>query len=315
MDYHPLGSTGIEVSSLCFGILPMGPLQAGLPVEEGGALILEGLERGINFVDTAEMYRTYPHLRWALRRFGGPAVIATKSMAMTYGDMKRSVETARNELKRDRIDIFHLHAARDSDPVVNRAGAFEALIEAKREGAVGAIGVACHSVHGIMRSARVPEVDVLFLLINRAGLGILDGDAAAMISAVAGAQAAGKGVYAMKALAGGNLLGDIRENISFVRKEAGVPVIAVGMVRRCELLMNLALFENRPVPDEVLAEANPANKKVMVMFFCTGCGSCVEACHSDAITIVENRAVIDGTKCLLCGYCSSACPEFAIRVV
>jgi len=36
LDTVILGKTGIEVTKLCFGALPLGPLQKNLPVDEGG---------------------------------------------------------------------------------------------------------------------------------------------------------------------------------------------------------------------------------------------------------------------------------------
>lgn len=86
MKYNVLGGTGLRVSRLCFGVLPMGPNQFGLPPEEGGLLIKEGILRGINFLDTAQSYRTYPHIRKALDSLKGrrdDIVIATKSAAST----------------------------------------------------------------------------------------------------------------------------------------------------------------------------------------------------------------------------------------
>ena len=44
MKYNILGRTGIKVSELCFGILPMGPLQADMPADEGGELLLSAME-------------------------------------------------------------------------------------------------------------------------------------------------------------------------------------------------------------------------------------------------------------------------------
>ena len=49
-----LGNTGIKVSRAGFGGLPMRPSQLALPVEEGAAVLRYALERGFNFVDTAQ---------------------------------------------------------------------------------------------------------------------------------------------------------------------------------------------------------------------------------------------------------------------
>ena len=315
MNEYILGATGLTVSGLCFGTLPMGPLQAGLPVEEGGALILEGLTGGITFIDTAEIYQTYPHIRWALDRFTGNVVIATKSMATGYHEMRESVVKALHALGRDQLEIAHLHAARDSNPLGNRAGALEALLELKTRKVVRAIGVACHSVTGIRQAASDPRIDIIFPLINRTGLGILDGNVAEMEAAIDVARRNNKGIYAMKALGGGTLLADVIQNINFVRRDLGIPVVAVGMIRPAELLMNLAIFQDQPVAPDIIAENRKYRKKARVTFLCKGCGQCIKFCHNAAISLVEDKAVIDDTRCLLCGYCSRECPQFAIRVI
>ncbi len=315
MEYYDLGLSGLRVSALCFGVLPMGPLQAGLTVEDGGALILEGLNRGINFIDTAEIYQTFPHIRWALERFTGNVVLASKSIAVTYQEMQESVAKCLDSLNRDSIDIFHLHAARDSNPLINRAGALEALLELKNKGIIRAVGLACHSVKGVLQGALDPNIDVLFALINHTGIGILDGNVEEMAEAIALAKSQSKGIYAMKALGGGNLLDDITRNINFVRFEIGVPVIAVGMLRQAELEMNLAIFEDRPVLNELAERTGQYRKKAKVTFLCKGCGQCISLCHNNAIRVLNGKALIDETNCLLCGYCSRGCPQFAIRVI
>ncbi len=48
----------------------MGPSQFGLSPVEGGELIEDGIRKGINFLDTAQSYRTYPHIRKALDNLG-----------------------------------------------------------------------------------------------------------------------------------------------------------------------------------------------------------------------------------------------------
>ena len=45
---------------------------------------------------------------------------------------------------------------------------------------------------------------------------------------------------------------------------------------------------------------------------CTGCGSCVEVCPCDAITIVNDKAKIDLEECSECESCIDECPEEAI---
>ena len=58
-----LGNTSIKVSRMCFGSLTIGPLQRNLPLAEGSSLIRTALEAGVNFIDTAQLYRNYSYIR------------------------------------------------------------------------------------------------------------------------------------------------------------------------------------------------------------------------------------------------------------
>jgi Fe-S-cluster-containing hydrogenase component 2 len=47
---------------------------------------------------------------------------------------------------------------------------------------------------------------------------------------------------------------------------------------------------------------------------CTGCGTCVEECPVDAITLTEDDvAQIDDEQCIRCGTCHDVCPVEAVR--
>ena len=63
-----LGNTGLSVSPVGMGVLPIGPNQRNLPLKEGAQVIKYALGRGINFIDTAQYYRTYPYIREAMRQ-------------------------------------------------------------------------------------------------------------------------------------------------------------------------------------------------------------------------------------------------------
>jgi len=45
---------------------------------------------------------------------------------------------------------------------------------------------------------------------------------------------------------------------------------------------------------------------------CTGCGICVDSCHTKAIQIVDAHAAIDDGLCDHCEACIRACPEGAL---
>ena len=316
MKYNVLGKSGIKVSELCFGILTMGPLQSNIPVKEGARVILEGLNSGINFLDTAQSYKTYPYIKEALADFREEVVIASKSNASHYEEMKEAVQEACREMNRNHIDIFHLHAAKEDKNVFQkRAGALSCLIDLKKEGIIGAIGVSTHAVEVVEEAAEVEEIDVVFPIINQVGLGIIGGTPEDMICAIKKVHESGKGIYAMKALAGGYLINQIEKAIHFVREIQEIQSIAVGMVHSRELETNLKVFENKKIDQEQIIKEGLYRKRLWVSRFCQGCGTCVEACPNDALSLKDGKAFVDYGLCLTCGYCVPHCPIFALRII
>jgi len=47
---------------------------------------------------------------------------------------------------------------------------------------------------------------------------------------------------------------------------------------------------------------------IRVPGMCTGCGTCVEYCKEDAISIKKGISVLDRSKCIHCGVCIRSCP-------
>lgn len=315
MEYRVLGNTGISVSELCFGALTIGPLQSKLSIEEGGKLLLSSLEKGINFINTAEQYQTHDHIRYALDRFNGNSVIATKSLAKDYIGMQNSIESALRALNRDYIDIFHLHAARASVDVFDeRSEALECLVDYKKKGYVRAIGISTHNVKVVEKAADIDEIDVIFPLINKIGRGILDGTRETMLKAIERAHNQKKGIYAMKVLVGGQLIGDLLDAIKYVREIKSIDSISIGMVSEKEIEMNLKIFNNEEIDASLLPKIS--TKKLLITdIFCKKCGACVETCPNHALTEGEYSVEVNHEECLLCGYCLPKCPELAIRII
>lgn len=316
MKYNALGKTGMAVSEICYGSLPIGPLQANYPVDQAGEVIRYCLEQGINFIDTAQRYGTYDHIRSALKGYSKPVVIASKSWAASYEDMRQAVEEARARLGRDVIDIFHLHAARvDADVFEKRSGALEYLSEAKTKGIIRAVGISTHSVRTVRLAADNPNIDVIHPLVNMLGLGILEGTLDDMLEAVGYAVSREKGIYLMKAMAGGHLVDRYQSALDFCRQIPGVNSIAIGMLRQEEADANIAHIEGREIGDAIKQRIGKKAKKLFVMDQCKACGACVERCPNGAIEVTGGRAQADPERCLLCGYCVPYCPQFSLRLI
>jgi len=316
MKQFSLGNTGINISPLVFGTLPLGYLQADLSPQEGGRLIRYALERGVNVIDTATLYETYPHVSSALQGFTGDVTVVTKTHAPDPATARAHVERGLKELGRERLDIVHVHAARIADPFKERAGVIEELVKMKAEGKIAHIGLSSHYIAAVRSVACRPEIEVVHPLINRTGMGILDGTPEEMAAAIRLCAAAGKGVYAMKALAGGNLIAEARASFAYVLGLHGVHGVAVGMLSEQEIEANIALFSGES-PDSAVWEVLESRRRRLAIMksFCKGCGNCVSACGSRALTLMDGKPVVDEAACVLCGYCGAECPEFIIRVV
>jgi predicted aldo/keto reductase-like oxidoreductase len=316
MKKVPLGSTGMHVNRLIFGTLPLGPLQANLSAAEGGALIRHALESGVTMLDTAELYGTYPHIREALNGFSGEFRIASKTHATTAAEARSHVEKALRELLLERLDIVHIHGARLADPCVDRAEVFEELLKMKQEGKIRHVGLSSHYISAFRAAAIQPEIDVVHPLVNRIGMGIMDGSTDEMAEAIACCSRNGKGVYAMKALAGGNLISEARESIRYVLGLPGVDALALGMLSREEIDANLKLCFLDEADEKTWEILEKRRRKFKIMEkFCNGCGACIDACAAQALVLEHGVAKVKEEECILCGYCAAACPDFLIRVV
>ena len=331
-----LGQTGLAVSCVGIGALPIGPGQLNLPLEEGSAVICDALRRGISFIDTAQYYRTYPYIRHALEVMGfvteenicGAAtlsaeknpydadlpVISSKSHASSYDDMMAAIEECRDALGLKTIDIFLMHEVR-SGQFAARAGAWQALQDAKRAGLVRAIGISTHHVDVARAMADVSACDVVFALLNYRGMGIRCGQEAGtkedMVAALTVCKAAGKGIYTMKALGGGNLTADYQKALDYVFSQDCVDAVMLGFTNTSEIDDMM-----RYLSGKMESSYNPdvSRKKMYVnQEDCEGCGTCLKICAAGAVHYNKNGlAEIDQSKCLTCGYCAQGCPVRAI---
>ncbi|MDD2534724.1 MAG: aldo/keto reductase [Eubacteriales bacterium] len=331
---HLLGQTGIEVSRLAFGTLTLGPVQTNLSPDRGGELLAYAFERGINFVDTAELYGTYAHIRAALRKVTKPPIIASKCYAYDRETARKSFDQARRELDLDVIDLFLLHEQETTLTLEGHKAAFAFFLEQKAKGLIRGVGISTHAIepvraltqarlgqthelwHGL-DSTLYREADVIHPLLNLRGLGLLDGTAEDMVQATREAAAAGLGLYGMKMLGGGHFLKDFDAAVAFAFEQTHVAAYAVGMQSEAEIDMNCALFAGEPVETQALEATRARRRHLTIADWCTGCGNCVSRCASQALAInaQTGQAIVDETKCVLCGYCAYGCRDFCIKVI
>jgi predicted aldo/keto reductase-like oxidoreductase len=282
---------------------------------EGAAVIRSALDAGVNFIDTAELYRTYPYIREAIIDAKHDVIVASKSYAYTYHDMRLSVESACKELNRDYIDLFSLHEQSSRMTLKGHSEALAYLCDAKRQGTIRAIGVSTHTIDVVRAAALIEEIDVIHPIINIKGIGITDGTAEEMLSAIRFAADCGKGIYAMKALGGGHLNCLAEQAFSWVLAQSEITSVAVGMQTIDEVILNTEVFSGRNPDRRFWDNVAKTPRRLLVEDWCVGCGQCSLHCPMKAITVMNGKASADTSQCILCGYCGAYCPEFCLKII
>lgn len=241
-----LGSSGLEVSRLCFGTGTNGwnkrSDQSVLGIDGLVHLLRFAHERGVNFWDTADQYGTHPHVAAALREVGrDQTVVATKTVSRTGPEVRRDLERFLRELGTEYLDIVLLHCLTEADWPAQMQGPMEVLSRAKEEGLVRAVGVSCHDFGAFQTAARTPWVEVVLARVNHAGHN-MDAGPDQVVPVIDAMAAAGKGVYGMKVVGGGGeLTADPARALRFVLGLPAVHALVVGMTDEEQIVENIGL--------------------------------------------------------------------------
>lgn len=198
MQQTQLGTSDLSVSKICLGTMTFGEQNTEA---DAHSQLDYALERGINFIDTAEMYPVMPRAEtqgsteryigsW-LKKSGarGKVVLATKAAGPSphiswvrggtqnfdAANLRAAVETSLQRLQTDHIDLYQLHWPSRNVPVFG-SNAFNpklerecvaieetlaALGELIKEGKIGAIGVSNESCWGVNEFIKQSEMQGL----------------------------------------------------------------------------------------------------------------------------------------------------------
>lgn len=248
------GGTAISVSRLCWGTGLMAVLRHNLSHEEAAKILLRGLELGVNFWDTADGYKTHPHVGEALRQLGsgrrGEIVINSKTPAKDAQKAAEDVDRYLQEMETEYIDTILLHGIETVEEFGNRQGALEALLRAKEAGKVRAVGMSTHLGSGpIMTTCAEDErIEVVLTSVNRDGLMLKQTTITEHLPLVRRIYDAGKAICLMKTLAQGGLTKtpeEVREAIRFNLRLPYAHSVCVGVnsVHEVEFAVQVAAEE------------------------------------------------------------------------
>src|ERR1700761_2272449 len=149
MRYLPLGSTGMQVSNLCLGAMMFGA-RYNPDHDDAVRIIHSALDKGINFVDTADVYsrgESEEIVGKALQGRRDNVVLATKVHGAMGDDrnqqgnsrrwIRQEIEASLRRLQTDYVDLYQIHRP---SPETDIEETLSVLTDLVREGKVRAIG-------------------------------------------------------------------------------------------------------------------------------------------------------------------------------
>ncbi len=317
MEYRNLGKTGLKISRLGFGGIPIQKIDA----EGTKKLIGELINKGVNFIDTARGYTvSEEYLGFALAGVREKFVLATKSTSRTKDTMAKDIDISLEKLSTDYIDLYQMHnpSAKDLEVAMAPGGALEAMLEAKAAGKIGHIGITLHSLDVFAKAVELPWVESIMFPYN-----IVETQGKELIARCAEKNI---GFICMKPLAGG-AIEDAAIALRFAVSNPAVTVVIPGMADAAEIKQNVAaVADASPLRDEEL-EKIAAIKSDLGTNFCRRCNYCAPCTVGISIPSVllfegyysryslpdwaiARYATLDkkASECIECGVCEERCP-------
>lgn len=317
MQYRMLGKTGLTVSEVSFGGIPIIRLSVG----EAVSVLHRAFDRGINFYDTANAYRDSEHkMGRAFRDRRDRVILATKTGRRDGAGALEHLENSLRMLETDYIDLYQLHQVaqeKDWEAAAAPGGALEVVRKAQAEGKVRHIGVTSHSLPMAIKLVRTG----LFATVQFPFNFIED---AAKDELFPAALERGMGILAMKPFAGGVL-----DNASLVFKflrqyPDAIPIPGFDSPQAVDEIVGLYAGPNSVGADDLaLMDRYRAE---LGQRFCRRCEYCLPCPNGVAITGAmgyrvtvarlspkgavgfSGRFMDTVANCTQCGLCATRCP-------
>lgn len=317
MEYRVLGKSGLRVSRLGFGGIPIQKIDAA-----GTRQLLRQLkEAGVNYIDTARGYTvSEEYIGEALEGMREHFILATKSMARTKEAMAADIDISLRNLRTDYIDLYQVHnpSASQLAQVTAPGGALEALLEAKAAGKIGHIGVTLHSADLFRRAVEMPWVETIMFPYN-----IVETQGEELIRLCGEKNI---GFIDMKPMAGG-AIEDATLALRFILQNPSVDVVIPGMAAAEEITQNVAAAaDSRSLTTEELAAIDHLRQTLGTHFCrrCNYCAPCTAGINISGVFLMEGYLSRYGLEdwararygamekkasaCIGCGVCETRCP-------
>ena len=274
--YKTLGKTGLKVTTLGFGCM----------ITSDGSVVERAADIGITYFDTARSYQSGNNERMvgaALKNKRNSITLSSKTGAKTKEEALQHIDTTLKELGTDHIDIWYLHGKNKPEDVTDDL--VEAQQIAKQAGKIRFAGVSTHSGQKELLPflAKHPKIDVVLTAYNFT----MEPFMKDVIEEVA---KAGKGVVAMKVMAGGfRSIKPDNPNYPKLKAEGGMLAALKWVLRNQGVSTTIPSITDMDQLDENLkamsAPFAPSDEKILAArlnqigpMYCRMCGECDGTC-------------------------------------
>lgn len=318
MHHRILGKTGLEVSEVGFGCIPI----IRLTMDEAIRVLRRAFERGINLFDTANVYLDSEEKIG--RAFKGirrdRLVLATKSIKRDRQGLEVDLEQSLRLLGTDYLDLFQFHQVSqeaDYEKITAPGGLLEVVHRVQEAGKIRHIGVTSHSLEMAVRLVKTELFSVVQFPFNFV-------ETAAVEELHPLARDRKIGLLAMKPFCGG-LVENAEVAFKFLRQYPDViPLPGFDSMERVDEVVDLYQEKNVVTPDDL--GAMERYRTELGERFCHRCEYCLPCAQGVMITpamlygIVAHRmgpAKAAGFSekfmetvrdCIECGECLERCP-------
>ena len=317
MRYVQLGNTGLEVSEVGFGGIPIIRLSS----DEAVKVLMKAYDGGITFYDTANMYLdSEEKMGKAFAGLRDRLVIATKSLKRNPAGVEEDIELSLRRLQTDYLDLYQIHQfslESDYEAVMGPGGVLEVLFKAKKAGKIRHIGVTSHSLGMALRLVKTGLFSTVQFPFN-----FIESDPVKELHPAA--RESGMAILAMKPFCGG-AVDDAQTCFKFLRQFPDViPLPGFDAVEQVDEVLGFYETENAVSADDLALMER--YRKELGAQFCRRCEYCQPCEHDVMITAAMGYPVVvrrmspgKGSKflakamesvknCIECGECVGRCP-------
>ncbi len=318
MDTVRLGRSGLEVTRIGFGSIPMQRLND----QDAVRVVRAALDGGLNWIDTANAYGTSEErIGKAIAGYDRSSLkVFTKSHGKDPGTVRSQVELSLERLGLSYLDLFQFHLVPSPEEWrrMEEGGTLEAALRLRDEGMIRHLGASAHNPDAALAVAGDPRIEVLQypfnFIVNREAEEVLES-----------CRRHDVGFIAMKPF-GGGALGRASACIRFLMSYPGI-VTDPGFEKLEEVEEVLALWrEGAPLSPEDRAAIERLRSELGTRF-CRRCGYCAPCPNGvEIVTLMSADSLVkrfpverlttgwpaeareSADLCIECRECEEKCP-------